>query len=54
MNIPLYLAKVGEWLTEDYDFIWFEASPLTLFTVGGFALVLVIVGVHVVRLFVGG
>jgi len=49
LNIISIIASFGSWLTTPLEYI--NISPLALFSVGG---ITIIIGVHLVRLFIGG
>lgn len=52
LNIPQYVASFGSWLTSDMLIGSWSISPLGLFGLGGVAVLIGIIGVHVVRLFI--
>lgn len=49
LNIPLTLSEFGAWLVEPLPYV--NMSPLALFGLSGITLLL---GIHLLRLFVGG
>ena len=52
IQIPESLSNFGSWLTTPLDPDLFNISPLGLLGVGGLSFVIVLISVHVVRLFV--
>lgn len=52
IEIPQAVAKFGEWLTQPLYEPYIKLSPIALLGVSGTAVLLTIIGVHIVRLFV--
>lgn len=51
LEIPLTIAKFGNWLIQPINEQYLNISPLALLGVGGVATIIVIIGIHIVRLF---
>ena len=51
LNIPQYLGEFSSWLTSPINEKYINISPLGLFTIGGSAILLSIITIHVLRLF---
>lgn len=51
LDIPLVVAEFGNWLTEPLQVI--NISPLALLGIAGVSVIITIIGIHIVRLFVG-
>lgn len=52
LEIPQAIAKFGEWLTQPLYEPYIQLSPIALLGVSGTAMLITIIGVHIVRLFV--
>lgn len=52
LGIPQTIASFGEWLTTPLKEGYIDISPLALFSVAGVSIIVVIIGVHIVRLFI--
>lgn len=52
LNIPQALANFGEWLMTPINAEYIPLSPLELLGISGTAIIITLIGVHVVRLFV--
>lgn len=52
LQIPQTVASFGSWLTTDLQIGQWSISPLGLFGIGGVAVVIGLIGVHIVRLFI--
>ena len=52
LGIPQYIASFAGWLTTDLQIGSWSISPLGLFGLSGVAVLIGIIGVHIVRLFV--
>lgn len=52
LDIPLTIAQFGSWLTSELTIGSWHISPLGLFSIGGVAVIIGIIGVHIVRLFI--
>jgi len=52
-EIPVTLANFGVWLTSPLKAGIINQTPLELLGVAGVSVIVTIIGVHVVRLFVG-
>lgn len=52
LQIPQAVAQFGEWLTTPINTQFLNISPLGLLGIGGGAILIGIIGVHIVRLFI--
>lgn len=52
LDIPQVIAQFGSWLTNPIYPPYITISPLALFGIGGGSVIIVLIGVHVVRLFI--
>lgn len=52
LEIPQVIAGFGSWLMSPLYEPYIKLSPLALLGVGGISTIIIIIGVHVVRLFV--
>lgn len=53
LQIPQACAKMGEFLLSPIYEPYIRQTPLELFSVAGVSVIVVIIGVHVVKLFIG-
>ena len=52
IGLPQYFASFSTWLTSPINSTYLNISPLALFSIGGASILIVVIAVHVVRLFV--
>ena len=52
LDIPRVIAQFGSWLTSPLYPPYISISPLALFGISGFSVLIFIIGLHVVRLFI--
>lgn len=52
LDIPQTIASFGNWLVSPLAKGYIDISPLALLSVAGVSIIVVIIGVHIVRLFI--
>lgn len=52
LEIPQTVANFGNWLVSPIDERLLNISPLGLFGIGGGAVIIALIGIHIVRLFI--